>query len=446
MHTTHRSTSHRRDKRFPWVLFAFLFAVFALSSWNFRPPPNGYDMSNGQEIAGMAEVGSSGRQLAISILGIYGVVSIVRNRCRNISSNGWSTAALVLYVVWVCASIGWSVDTELTAKAAVRLVAMWTGAVAVGTQLSLRQIARLTFYSSLGTTVIGIIIELVSGIFAPLNTSWRLANPMHPVSMGWNCGLLCISALYLSKNLQTRRGAYRLAVISGLVCLVMTKSRMAFVSTLLVLFLYILADFTPALRLAGIAASGSAVCLGALMLGQRSERTLASFGRGIEGQASLASLTGRIPLWQECLQYISARPWFGYGYNTFVSPLTVLGSSDAAGWMSSPHSGYVGSLFELGIVGFLLLTSTFLLSINLTCRRVTAHHERLFALAVLIWTLINLFLESFLITSAFMSTFIVVTILANVTLSRQLLTMGLPIDRRWMKITWQQTNSITGAT
>jgi len=235
-------------------------------------------------------------------------------------------------------------------------------------------------------------------------------------------------------------------VISGLVCLVMTKSRMAFVSTLLVLFLYILADFTPALRLAGIAASGSAVCLGALMLGQRSERTLASFGRGIEGQASLASLTGRIPLWQECLQYISARPWFGYGYNTFVSPLTVLGSSDAAGWMSSPHSGYVGSLFELGIVGLLLLTSTFLLSINLTCRRVTAHHERLFALAVLIWTLINLFLESFLITSAFMSTFIVVTILANVTLSRQLLTMGLPIDRRWMKITWQQTNSITGAT
>lgn len=417
--------------KFPWALFAFLFLVFAISGWSFSPKPNGYDMSNGEEIAALARNGSLGRQITVALLGIYGVATLFRHRFKNVRVNGWSGVAFLLFVAWACISIQWSADFQLTAKAAVRLLAMCFGAVAVATQLSSRKIASVIFRMSLLTLLIGVATELLRGTFQPSNDFWRLSGPMHPVSMAWNCSLLSLSSFYLSKTSHSLRNAYRTALIVGMISLTLTKSRMAFASTALVLLLYIFIELARPLRVAAVAALAGCICLGFLVIGARSERHIVSFGRGIDGQDSVSSLTGRIPLWEDCLSYASSKPWGGYGYNTFVSQSTVLGNSDAQGWMSSPHSAYVGTLLELGTVGLILLVLMFVMSIRLMIFARGARQDRLFALSILLWTTINLSLESFLISSAFLSTFIVWVVLAKICLNPELLSHGsVPTNKR----------------
>ena len=71
----------------------------------------------------------------------------------------------------------------------------------------------------------------------------------------------------------------------------------------------------------------------------------AAFGRAKETEATFDTLTGRIPLWQECIRYSRKRPLFGYGYNAFSSPSNLLGISDASGWMSYSRIPDISELF-----------------------------------------------------------------------------------------------------
>jgi O-antigen ligase len=241
---------------------------------------------------------------------------------------------------------------------------------------------------------------------------------MHPVSQGWNCGLLCLSALYLSKaSLHSHRHMYRVLMIIGLVFLALTKSRMAFASTIVCLGIVYIRSLSPLQRVASMTASVALACIGALAVADKA-RHYAAFARESGTEASFGTLTGRIPLWEECLGYASKKPILGYGYNMFLSPSNLLNISGASGWMSSPHSGYIGTLFELGGVGLLLLSVTLLLAIAKSLSRVSQDRERLFVCCVLVWITLNLTLESFLITGSFFATFLTFTLLARVGLTR----------------------------
>ena len=37
---------------------------------------------------------------------------------------------------------------------------------------------------------------IVSGTFSPFDGTWRFAGVVHPVTQGWNCGLLAIASLH----------------------------------------------------------------------------------------------------------------------------------------------------------------------------------------------------------------------------------------------------------
>jgi exopolysaccharide production protein ExoQ len=68
-----------------------------------------------------------------------------------------------------------------------------------------------------------------------------------------------------------------------------------------------------------------------------------------------ATLTGRVPLWNEVDEAIAARPLLGYGYQAFWTPA----SAEAwriwatVGWDAPhAHNGYRETMLSLGIVGF----------------------------------------------------------------------------------------------
>jgi exopolysaccharide production protein ExoQ len=338
---------------FPWILFIFLFVVFAMSSWNLTRPRDGYDAADANELSETAESGSLGRQIALTCLGLFALAT-ARSTFRNIRVNGLTGAAFLAYVTWACASVAWSTDIGLTSKAAVRLLLMCCGALAISKRLTIRQIAHVAFGISALTLLISLALEITSGTFGPANPSWRLAGVMHPVSQGWNCSLLCLAAQHLSTHAsRASKYAYRSAMVLGIVFLTLTKSRMAFAATLLSMAIYYLWNSTQLQRVISLAAFGSAVCLALLFMGG-SFHHYAALGRESETEASFGTLTGRLPLWEECLRYSQKKPILGYGYNTFISPTNLLGISDASGWMSSPHSGYIGTLFELGAIGLTL--------------------------------------------------------------------------------------------
>ncbi len=334
-----------------WVVFVFLLTVFALSSWQLTRPQDvydssWYDVSDAAELSETAVNGIIARQAALICLGLYAVVTARLAGTRKLHVNGFMGAAFLAYIVWASASACWSTDVALSSKAAVRLLLMCLGALAVSRQLTIRQLAHITCYITATTLAVSLLAEVYWGTFAPLSTLWRLSGVMHPISQGWNCGLLSISALYVSSGCSgAKRLGYQSGMFVGLCFLALTKSRMAFAATLLTMGMYHLWNSTLLQRLAVLAAVGTVVCLALLMMGSRVQH-YAAFGREADTEASFGTLTGRIPLWEECLRSLQKRPLCGYGYNAFLSPANLQHLGVSEGWMSSPHSGYIGTLFD----------------------------------------------------------------------------------------------------
>ena len=79
--------------------------------------------------------------------------------------------------------------------------------------------------------------------------------------------------------------------------------------------------------------------------------------------------TGRIPLWNYLIQRGMERPWLGYGYGAFwTNPAETLRIALNVPWMSSiasgvkahAHSAYIDLFLQLGWLGVLLMTLSFL--------------------------------------------------------------------------------------
>ena len=64
---------------------------------------------------------------------------------------------------------------------------------------------------------------------------------------------------------------------------------------------------------------------------------------------------GRLGIWVELLQYISNKPWFGYGSNISSEYMY----SKVIGRNLSAHNTYLDILFRIGIIGFLLVVLLF---------------------------------------------------------------------------------------
>jgi exopolysaccharide production protein ExoQ len=79
----------------------------------------------------------------------------------------------------------------------------------------------------------------------------------------------------------------------------------------------------------------------------------------LSGQVT--SLTGRVPLWRESIDYIASRPFHGYGYHAFW---TVHGATIAQAWGSdwqvpNAHNAVIEITLALGLPGLLVLTLSF---------------------------------------------------------------------------------------
>jgi O-antigen ligase len=156
---------------------------------------------------------------------------------------------------------------------------------------------------------------------------------------------------------------FRFAALYGLVFLLLTKSLTAFGGFIagLTAYSFVLMPKGQKVRFVYLGVMGILI---AVFLISEISAVIVPFANFLgRDPDSVIELTGRIPLWEECLKYVADRPFLGHGFRAFWTSETRRKDIAAAvGWRGgSAHSGYIDLLLTLGIVGLTLHTLALLM-------------------------------------------------------------------------------------
>jgi O-antigen ligase len=402
----------------PWGLSLFLLVIFALAGPFDPSHSQGLGVAGLDETVQLIEKGSAQRPIALFSLGLFALVALLSKRRSRLRVNGPLGWSLLFFLFLALASPAWAEDSSLTIRRVGVLVLLSLGAVAVAARLSqIRTVALAVCVCSL-TLIISLAVEIASGTFSPFDGTWRFSGVLHPVVQGYNCGLLAIASLALAAACPRSRNRFILLALVALLFLGLTRSRMPLASTIFASAVCgsMVSQKVRKLTLVSAYLLLCASLLWVLLGGDlgRAAKSVATMGRGQDAASTLSTLTGRVELWDEELGYVRARPILGYGYNAFLNPRNLPAVSKASGWVSaSPHSGYIGTLLELGYLGAATLVLVLLLGLKRSLSLARDGPSAAFAAAVMIWLCCNLFLDSAIITDPTLPTFICMVILAS---------------------------------
>jgi O-antigen ligase len=169
------------------------------------------------------------------------------------------------------------------------------------------------------------------------------------------------------ENGKRSRGFFLAVALVAFVSLILTKSRTSFAGTILALFVYGSLILSIPRKFALFLSITFAFCLLLLILGNELFPALQLgilLGRESDPD-SIYSLTGRVPLWKECLLYVAKRPLHGYGYGGFWTAQHIKQFSTANEWgITFGHSAYIDLLLDVGLLGMVTYFLIMLLGIG----------------------------------------------------------------------------------
>ena len=401
------------------VLF-YMAAPYVLN-WSTTIYKIGFGLEGGEDfqLLQVVQEGSTGRRLAMLALLALGLDALLR-RNKYFRLRGMHAHMLVLYVVLATMSMMWAEDPGLTARKIIILWCMFAGAAGVASRLSLRGIVSMTVVLTGATLLLSLGAEIALGSFRPWSGSYRFSGIMHPVSQGWTCGLLFLSAFSLALCNARPRHMLWLLAFAGLAGILLTRSRWPLVTCMAgtVVVLHFAGSLrSKALIVLWLGVLGGVLLL--IMLDSPGEgmMQLATMGRGETAAQELGTFTGRLGLWKELLALWAERPVLGYGYNAFQIPSIINYLEMVMAWIpANSHCGYIQTLLGLGVAG--LATFVLLLAFSLARAWSLARKRTLncFLAAVLVWLGVNLLLETALVTEPFLPTFIVYVVIVRLCL------------------------------
>lgn len=339
-----------------WLHLGFLAVCFFLAAHDFRASTfNVLDVEAASETyAATAGSGTITRQLAFVLLGLYGfwgLRELLRNRLRTVGIGGLCATALLL---WTLLSATWAITPGVVISRLVGVVAVTLAALRIRLRFSARQII-------FGMTTIGVIFlgvgllcEVALGTFRPWTTEYRFSGTMSPTEEGVNCSITLLGAFFLWKAGARRRLWMAVLVFTGVISL-LTKARSATLGAVIALvYFYVSSRGDWKQRWLIVASAASVIVFGILLqmndLFSFTANSL-QFGRD-PSTSDNATLTGRIPLWAELMNFAQLHPVAGAGFGGFWISPTIVDISADQGWaISAAHSAYVDVLLSLGGVG-----------------------------------------------------------------------------------------------
>lgn len=413
------SRGQRLDLRLSLGTFLFLLAVFVYATpYNFSNSVEwGSEKTlNSVDVAEAIENGSISRPVGLIIFAGCGIFIFLRRRRIRFRINGLLGWLILSYVAWTIMSIAWADDSLLTLRRVGIFALFSLGILSFAQVLSIRNTITLTFLTCAATLLTAIVAELFHGTLDPFNSSWRLSGIMDPVALGWDCSLLAFAAFSLSRDSRRSYVFYSLSAMA-LLFLLLTKSRTTLLTTILIITIWWFFSSYRSYGIKFVLVSIVLTCLVCLLINDQIGmfgRNVITFGRGEEAIESESTMTGRIPLWNECLRYAVEHPIGGYGYNAFLTPHRIKAISNRIGWVpTSCHSGYVETLMGLGLIGLGILVLMLMLALRRASVLARRKREYTFVVAILTWLFLNLFTETNIITSFIFPTFLCGILLVN---------------------------------
>jgi O-antigen ligase len=285
--------------------------------------------------------------LAVVLLRISAVARVVRG-----------TLALWVLIVVALASIGWAAYPSVSMRKVAALLGSTLLGVYFGVRFRPEQQVRLlgwafalmiaaSFVMALAFPTYGINHRFSEG-------AWQGAF-LHKNELGRIMSVALMLFLVLAASLPRRTRWVALVGVAGSgLLIVLSQSKTALVVSVCLVLAYSLMALRRRLDsklLVTVALVATVVGGGAVLsLALKAEAATTALGRDV-------TLTGRTALWAMLLNFISQKPWLGYGYGSFW-----LGRTGPSGtiirtlrwYPGHAHNGVLDVALELGIVGVVL--------------------------------------------------------------------------------------------
>lgn len=351
------------------------------------------------ELAAGAAEGNAGRRLAITAIGLFGALLLLRRDGRRLelrSRLGW---LLLGYLVWCGISILWSDNLPLTLRRVSALSLCSVGALGIARQVTLRDLCLIALAVSTILVVNSVGTEIALGTFHPFSPEYRFAGTLHPNVQAPYCATMALAAGFLASRAKRGRILLWTLCAIGVVLLALTKSRTACGAVAVGLLAYgSLTASWPKIVMVGAAILGAccALALAVSLLGGDIERQMTNVAL-IGRQEQADSLSGRIPLWAKLTPYLQNHFLLGHGYQTFWSPQRIESFSESCEWaVPDGHSAYLDAILDLGIIGAAIYVVTILTGICALRRHVLAGDDYGcgFFFTLLVYRSLSAFLES----------------------------------------------------
>ena len=383
--------------RAPWLLFLFLSLAFAWAT----PYELDYSVQNHglDEMVQYATEGYLGRRVAMPLLGISGLFLLLDRRNRRLRINGWLGLAFGSFLVLAFASFFWAEDLAIAARRLTVFGLLLVNAVGLAARFTLREIIIYICLICYTVILLGLGCELAWGTFLqpPDYGIYQFSGVMHPNGTASYCAVGSLASVVMA-GLEPRRRKFYLGLAAvGLGFLMLTKSRTAFGSAIIALFLYWVFTTDLKRKVVTLLCVGVICCVvGIIYSDDFSTRLTDTILMGRAEEGTIGSLSNRLPLWQECLSYVAKRPLLGYGYDSFWTPQHVYTISTHQGWdVPHSHNGYLEMLLSLGVIGFFvyLLVLALYFKTTFASWMNSGNQACLFGFLIIVWLCLEMLTE-----------------------------------------------------
>ena len=301
---------------------------------------------------GQTDTTSQVRQVALVCAGLLGCMLLLARSGRSFACNNFLSLVLLVYLSLCLVSVTWTDYTGLWFKrVSVRLLCL-VCAIGICRQFSPRDLCRMVLAISSVYLCIGILAEITGGTYEPSAERFRFRGTFHMNHQGINCAFICLSAACLHRQATRWRWALATMFLVGVFFLILTGSRTGLYSFLcaVVLYWWLTGSWQRKISLAAFLALLTSPMLLAVVMG--AEDQVADFLNMGRDRATVSTMTGRMPVWNELTGYISKRPLFGYGYEGFWSDERYDEFTASMKWAPShAHSAYLEIILSLGLLG-----------------------------------------------------------------------------------------------
>ena len=300
---------------------------------------------------GSTDIGSTLTQFfALFVVMVWGTRNI-----RRMPGMPWGLLPYLTILVLCFASILWSDYPFISLRRSVAItVCVFYGAYLLD-RLGFEGAVRLFVYTACCLALLSI-VAYVAVPTVGRDTAEGYSNAMRGIFATKNtAGMAMLLALPCALWLGSRPGAKRGAWVGALVLTVTTLAATRSATSMLIALIVIglgsrlwLRGATG--RLLWNVAVMAVVLVAVFTLVFWPDQIFPLIGRD-------SSLTGRVPLWEECFKMIVQRPLLGYGYSSFwnADSRDVQYLWQVIGWDApNAHDGYIDILLQLGIVGLIL--------------------------------------------------------------------------------------------